>query len=230
MMWSASRDILCSRADIAEHEFDASFGTPGHAANPAIASFNALPLVMARHVDRHPKLLQSFHDLLINHHRAECKDPRDKIFGLLGLVTLEERALLERFFPDYNMSEDHVRIIALAHVVQYNVLDGAPDVTTRSDELFMGLGVRSVAERRRLLRRAQISVFDYIGCSNSGEAELVLELSDMDDACLVDEEDEGDGDFEGPREEVRRRRKKKLGIAAEIILVIAWLYFTAQSV
>jgi hypothetical protein len=181
--------MLCNKANVPE--FDATFGTPGHAAHAAVAaSFIALPLVMGRHVDKHPELLQSLHDLLISHHRAECKDPRDRIFGLLGLVTLEERRFLERFFPDYTMSEDHVRVIALAHVLQYNVLHGAAEVTAKSEELFLGLGITSVAERKRYLRRARMDQFDYVDDWGVGEASRWLTMANEDRGLGFGDDDE----------------------------------------
>jgi hypothetical protein len=133
------QELLCSKLGISQ--YNADFRTPGRAANKYVASFRSLPLVMARHVDKHPDFLQSLYDLLIGYHRAECKEPRDRVFGLLGLVTRDERGMLERFFPDYTMAEDHVRIIALAHVMQYNGLDrvDASKVTPKSNELFLGL-------------------------------------------------------------------------------------------
>ncbi|KAK0631653.1 heterokaryon incompatibility protein-domain-containing protein [Immersiella caudata] len=170
--WNDFQSMLCHRADISQHTYDASFGAPGHPANAAAAAFRALPLVMARHVDKHPEFLQPLHTLLVSHHQAECKDPRDKIFGLLGLVTREERGLLERFFPDYTMSEDHVRVIALAHVLQYNtIMDGSEvSTSTKSEELFLGLGIRSARENRRYLKRAGLEAFDYLGDWGVGEA------------------------------------------------------------
>ncbi|KAM7215271.1 heterokaryon incompatibility domain containing protein [Rhypophila decipiens] len=189
MQWTDFRDILCRRAGVMEADLDDL--VPGPAVTSAITSFAALPLVNERHVDKHPELLQSLHDLLISHHRAECKDPRDKIFGLLGLVTLDERRLLERFFPDYTMSEDHVRVIALAHVLQYNVLNGAPKITTKSNQLFLGLGVRSdVTERRRLLQRASLEKFDYIDDWVPGQASAWLTELDSDNGRLALSESE----------------------------------------
>lgn len=195
LLWADFQILLCNRASISEHTYDANFGRPGHAANRATAAFRALPLVMARHVDKHPKFQQSIHDLLISHHRAECTDPRDKIFGLLGLVPPDERVLLERFFPDYTMTEDHVRTVALAHVLQYNVLGGAARVNVKSDELFIGLGgVWSVAERRRLLQRARIEAFDYVGAWGSGGVSRAL--------AVVDDEEENPGIYDSDDEDV----------------------------
>lgn len=46
----------------------------------------ALPFVIGRHIDGYPDLRQPLYDLLAAHAYAESKDPRDKVFALLGLV------------------------------------------------------------------------------------------------------------------------------------------------
>jgi hypothetical protein len=61
----------------------------------------------------------------------------------------DEQVLLERFFPDYAMSEDDVVLIALAHVRQYDLeYDGVDD-----DTLFKGLGITDSKKRKMLERR-----------------------------------------------------------------------------
>ncbi|KAK4155843.1 heterokaryon incompatibility protein-domain-containing protein [Chaetomidium leptoderma] len=175
MRWDDFRDILYNEAGVSG--YIPEFGAPGHATNSVVASYRALPLVRGRHVDKHPEYLQPFHDLIINHHRSECQDPRDRVFALLGLVTPRERDFLERFFPDYSMSEEHVRIIALAHVMQYPASTSFGEVTPDSDELFLGLGVTSRWERRSLLRRARLEEFDYLGYENTDEALSALTWS-----------------------------------------------------
>jgi hypothetical protein len=222
--WADFQFRLCMVAGISEHMYDASFSTPGHPANQATAAFRALPLVMARHVDKHPEIQQPLYDLLISHYRAECTNTRDKIFGLLGLVTPDERVLLERFFPNYNMSEDHVRIVALAHILQYSIPgEGAAKVDVKSDELFFGLGgPQSVTERRRLLRRARIEAFDYIGAENAGEVSLIL--ADRDGM----EEYVGalDGDDEDVEEMVLVSQSgPRIGSALVFTLVVAFVAF-----
>lgn len=224
LLWADFQLLLSNAANISEHTYDAGFGAPGHPANQATAEFRSLPLVMARHAYKHPKFQQPLHDLLISHHLAECSDPRDKIFGLLGLVTPDERALLERFFPDYTMSEDHVRTIALAHVLQYNVrLDGATEVNVKSDELFIGIGgVRSVAERRRLLRRARIEALDYFGARHV--VEVSRALADLDG------EEEYSGTFDDGDEDVEKmvlvsQSETKIGSVVTFTLVVTFMAF-----
>ena len=79
------------------------------------------------------------------------------MFALLGLVMPDERVLLERFFPDYNMSEDDAVLIALAHVRQYDFeYDGVDD-----DTLFKGLGITDAKKRKMLERR--VVYYDYLG-------------------------------------------------------------------
>jgi hypothetical protein len=174
MNWLDFQSMLCRKARCTQ--FSGNFGNPGNSENHIASSYRALPLVMGRHVDKHPEFLQSLHALLANHYRSQCKDPRDRVFSLMGLVTMEERAFLERFFPDYLMTEDHVRIIALAHVTQlpwYSTLETA---TPDSEELFLGRGVESMEHRRRLLYRA--AQLDYIGLETPGEVKAVLASHD----------------------------------------------------
>ena len=119
-------------------------------------SWAAWPLVTGRHPDRHPELPQPLYELLINHRNSQCKDPRDRVFALLGLMEADERQFLERFFPDYTMSEDDVVIIALSHVRQINL-----EYNGRDDRrLFLGLGVSCERRRKRLAKRAE--KYDYL--------------------------------------------------------------------
>ncbi len=148
MNWLDFKGMLCREAGISEVTADYDGGQT--------ESYSALPLIMARHVDKHPRFLQPLYDLVISHHTSQCKDPRDRIFALLGLIGTEERSLLERFFPDYSMTEDHVLIVALAHLSFQVSLRGSGEVISDSDEgLFLGLGIKSRERRRKLLRRAE---------------------------------------------------------------------------
>jgi hypothetical protein len=173
--WNDFKDILCRIAHVESYreEYDTS-STHG---------FLALPLVMGRHPDKHPEFFQPLDELLISHRRSECKDPRDRIFALLGLVTREEQQMLGRFFPDYTMTEEHVRIIALAHVTQYgplvNRVHHREDTAIVSEELFLGLGVESRVQRKRLLRRAER--IDYIGATPGPSIRYLLESHDMEE-------------------------------------------------
>lgn len=149
--WQNFKDILCREADIDPYR-DAYINDISSADT---SSYGALPLVMGRHPDRHPELLQPLYELLILHRRSKCKDPRDRVFALLGLIPLDDRANLGRFFPDYTLSEENVVIITLAHLLQANNKRIDPD----SEELFPGLGVELKGPRGRLLKRA--ADFDY---------------------------------------------------------------------
>lgn len=147
--------------------------------------YAAIPLVMARHIDRHPEFLQPLRALLVAHHRSMCKDPRDRVFALLGLVTVDERTLLDRFLPDYSLSEEEVLVIALAHLTQASVVeDESPrePVTVESEELFLGLGVPSKERRRQLLQMA--AELDYLGSESLDEVQLQLEHWDETEAAL----------------------------------------------
>lgn len=160
-------------------------------------SYRALPLVMGRHPDKHPEVLQPLYDLLVDHHQSRCKDPRDRVFALLGLISPEERRPLSRFFPDYTLKDDHVLIITLAHLMEISPLI-APQVdyghiTPDSEKLFLGLGVESKARRRRLLRRAKTFYgYGYEGPVSGSLQELAYddgmeEFLDLEDPAELGE-------------------------------------------
>lgn len=119
----------------------------------------AWPLVIGRHRGRHPKYQQSLYKLLISHSGSQCKDPRDRVFALLGLVAQNERRSLERFLPDYTMNEDNVVLIALCHVRFSADRFTYEEVDVK--RLLFALGVDSERRQRRLVRRA--SEYDYLG-------------------------------------------------------------------
>jgi hypothetical protein len=57
---------------------------------PKPDEFVALLLVMGRHIDEHPKILQPLQNLLIRHREPKYKDPRDRIFTTLEIITLSK--------------------------------------------------------------------------------------------------------------------------------------------
>jgi len=122
----------------------------------------ALPLVIERHCDRYPDLYQPLYDLLAGHAYAQSTDPRDKVFALLGLLPLEERALLGRNFPDYTLSEEQVNVVTLAHLKFF-----AGD--RPCEPIFRALHIDETGEICRLLRI--VESLDYIGTENPAEAE-----------------------------------------------------------
>jgi hypothetical protein len=160
------------------------------AGNATADSYAALALVAGRHPDKHPEYLRPLHELLVEHHRSKSKDPRDRVFALLGLIPHDERRFLQRFFPDYSLSEEHVATIALGHVLFFN--HGPELVTADSDALFLGLGIDHGASRRRLLKRAED--FDYIGCD--GLRDFLAQMQFVDDERYGTESMDGDGEAE----------------------------------
>lgn len=146
------------------------------AGNTIADSCAALPLLAGRHPDKHPELLRPLHELLVEHHRSKSRDPRDRVFALLGLVRHDERAHLQKFFPEYSLSEEHVATITLAHVLFFH--PSPESITVDSDGLFLGLGIQCQSSRRRLLIGAQD--FDYIGCDRIGEFLAHMALTDFD--------------------------------------------------
>ncbi|KAH8623590.1 hypothetical protein IG631_22069 [Alternaria alternata] len=171
MNWLDFKETLGSRAGVPEHIHQASMPKDFDS-----RPWRAFPLITGRHPDRHPEMHLPLSQLLINHSTSECKDPRDRVFALLGLVMPDERVLLERFFPDYDMSEDDVVLIALAHVRQYDFeYDGVDD-----DTLFKGLGITDAKKRKMLERR--VAYYDYLG----DEAPSHYRFFDNDDAAEME--------------------------------------------
>ena len=154
MDWLNFRSILGTQTDV--HDY---FEEHVYYAHSSSGSWTAWPLVTGRHPDKHPEMQQSLYRLLITHEKSQCKNPRDRVFALLGLVTAEERGLLERFLPNYNMAEDDVVLIALCHVrLNVDVHERGPIEVKR---LLLALGVYSEVRQRRLVRRTD--KFDYLG-------------------------------------------------------------------
>ena len=113
----------------------------------------AWPLVAGRSLRR---VTLPLHELVLRHGTSHCNDPKDRVFALLGLVHEDERHQLERFFPDYTISHDHVVIIALSHI---RLTD--PDLYAQKlEKLLLGLGVVSKSRRDKLASRVQD--FDYL--------------------------------------------------------------------
>ncbi|KAJ4296384.1 hypothetical protein N0V90_006429 [Kalmusia sp. IMI 367209] len=139
--------------DLLGHQTEgASYLEPGFDyARHESGSWAAWPLIVGRHTTLYPHMQQSLYELLISHSNAQCKDPRDKVFALLGLVKPSERDSLGRSFPDYTLGEDDVVIIALSHIRQFDLeYDGHDD-----ERLFLGLGVDCEERRKRLAKRAR---------------------------------------------------------------------------
>ena len=66
-----------------------------------------------------------------------------------------ERGLLERFFLDYNMSENNVVLITLAQVRQYNFKYNS----VNNNILFKGLGIIDI-KKKKIFKRG-IIIYKY---------------------------------------------------------------------
>ncbi|KAH6880736.1 heterokaryon incompatibility protein-domain-containing protein [Thelonectria olida] len=187
MDWMDFQELLCRNARIEQ------FGDEhlGVLPDGKAATFAAVPLTLGRHVDKHPEFLQPLANLLVTHHRSQCKDPRDRVFSLLGLVETDERALLNRFFPDYTLEENVVWIITLAHLMQYGSLENPElkDLTPNSEDIFRGLGIGSKIQRKKLL--GQVDMIDYLGEWRPGELPQIIESHIRDLQLRVNEDEVG---------------------------------------
>lgn len=118
-----------------------------------IRKWPALAINVGRHVDRMPDSYQPLYDLLIRHANAQSKDPRDKVFALLGLVLREEQFFLLKSFPNYNLSMEQVNAVTLSHAQFFG--RGQP-----LEPIFTALRIPEGRDRRRLLQI--LSRMDYI--------------------------------------------------------------------
>jgi hypothetical protein len=150
--WADFKDLLGNQTGTAYY-LQANFDHSKHESG----TWAAWPLVKGRHPDKHPEFQQTLYELLINHGKSECKDPRDRVFALLGLVTHDERVWLDQFFPDYTMDEDDVFIVALAHIRQMNFeVDNS-----NYRHILSCLAVDCESRQKRILKRA--AEFDCLG-------------------------------------------------------------------
>lgn len=76
----------------------------------------ALPFLLNRdeHAVHYPS--HSLHDLLLEYRHTVCLDPRDRVFALLGLLSVEERQQLSQFFPDYALDHHGVGERTMEHL------------------------------------------------------------------------------------------------------------------
>lgn len=115
-------------------------------------TFSAAPILWARTTEcwSNGALLNfkyRLHTLLILYRHAKCKDRRDRVFALLGLLRRKERQALERFFPDYSLDGDQVVVIALAHLMYFGYRADSAD-------LWKAFGLSTNQEMKKLLARA----------------------------------------------------------------------------
>jgi hypothetical protein len=223
MDWLDFQEMLAREAGI-EQFYDANADVPQ---GDRTRAFAALPLVMGRHLDKHPEYLQPLCDLLIDHHKSNCKDPRDRVFALLGLIPTDERQVLSFYFPNYSMTEDHVRIITLAHLTQFpaesRMQRSGVIITPDSEELFLGLGIESKPKRRKLLRRAK--KVDYLAGISSQQMVNLLAFDD-----LLEEDEGQDADERQEMDETERPRSStKLWLTVSVISALFVIWFTAKK-
>ncbi|KAI3336642.1 hypothetical protein HD806DRAFT_474336 [Xylariaceae sp. AK1471] len=157
--WEGFRDVLFWEGNLGPiNDVQESLLSPAEEKLGSL-TYGALPLLLGRGPEHGLLRERPLHALLVHHRHSQCKDARDRVFAFLGLLALAERAMLEKFFPNYALSEDRVVIIALAHVRDVNLVN----VTVESEELFCGLGVESKVRRRRLLWAAgRFFPLDYV--------------------------------------------------------------------
>ncbi|KAI0448661.1 hypothetical protein F5B21DRAFT_496803 [Xylaria acuta] len=165
--WEHFREAISTEANVDLYTFPQDSRTT---ATLDSRKHGALPLLLARPPGEDFLPHRPLDELIIHHRHSRCKDPRDRVFALLGLLPEWERKSLERFFPDYSLSDDHVIVITLAHLQQMNGVR----VTIGSQKLFQGLGVESKKRQTRLISAAaNFSYFGYDVASTVASAEAL---------------------------------------------------------
>ncbi|KAH7374907.1 heterokaryon incompatibility protein-domain-containing protein [Plectosphaerella cucumerina] len=168
MHWQQFQTLLCTTGDIDQYPSD------DRDSDWATHHYDATPLIMGRHPDKHPETHQPLETLLVRHSNSLCQDPRDRIFALLGLIDPFEKRLLERFFPNYTLSEEEVLILTVSYLTQSSAgFEG--HLTADSDDLFLALKVKSKAKREEILRKAR--TIDFPGTESVEEARRQMDLS-----------------------------------------------------
>ena len=122
-----------------------------------IRKWSALPMNVGRHIDRMPELYQPLYDLLVRHANAQSKDPRDRVFAMLGLIPREEHSFLLRSSPDYNLSMEQVNAVTLSHAQTFSA--GRP-----LEPIFRALRIPEGIGKRRMLHI--LGRMDYIGADD----------------------------------------------------------------
>lgn len=233
MKWYDFQELLCRQAGV--QQFGDVYSTNSIPSKSKTREYRASPLVMARHPDKYPEMLQTLSDLIIDHQGAMCKDPRDRIFALLGLLRKDERAALARFFPDYAMPMDHVLVITLAHLNQMSWFENSRydtgKITPRSDQVFRGLGVESRAQRKKLLRRAER--FDYLdrdvtGAWISQELAFQDQLEQHQTLDAEEEEDEDEDDIGEARHLSVRARQTFVWLGLLVVAAGGAVFFSGR--
>ena len=95
----------------------------------------------------------SLRDLLLEYHQTSCRDPRDRVFALLGLLSNEERLLIDPLFPDYSLSHTEVVTKTMVHLggVRLKKESGQTLPTEDCREMLEALGFKNMWRARELL-------------------------------------------------------------------------------
>jgi Heterokaryon incompatibility protein (HET) len=122
-----------------------------------------LALVLERQPVTPVPVKRPYYDLLVAHRDAKCLDRRDMLFSLLSLICPEERILLERSFPDYDVEFMTVAFVVLAHL---RVFAGDRPL----HPVIQALDLKNELEDRGILLLFHLlPSFDYIHSTDPGD-------------------------------------------------------------
>lgn len=92
--------------------------------------------------------LPSLESWLIFTRHSSCSNPKDRIFALLNLLSPAESAILNVFFPDYDLSLERIQLITLAFLEQEGISKIGPSEHVKYCELLQ-IRSRDLAEEMK---------------------------------------------------------------------------------
>ena len=125
--------------------------------------WNALTVLLGRH----NRLLtnNSLYALLVRHANAQCEDVRDKLFGLLGLLSDNDREWLPKWFPDYSLSNQQIILVIFAYL---NAFANDKPISKILDSL----GLHNAKTIGRVLRAVEQLPLHFFGSGCSKEEQI----------------------------------------------------------
>lgn len=115
----------------------------------------ALPFLINKDEDLVHYPSHSLQDLLLAYRHTNCHDPRDRVFALIGLLSNEERLLIDPVFPNYSLSHNDVVARTLEHLgglrLKKHMREKQLVVTDDCRELLDALGFKNMRRAKELL-------------------------------------------------------------------------------
>ena len=118
-----------------------------------VSDAGALPFLINKDEDVVHYPSHSLQDLMLAYRHTGCQDPRDRVFAMLGLLSEEERGLIDPWFPDYSLSHNDDVAKTMEHLggVQLKKSSGQMVVTDHCRKMLDALGFKNMRRATELL-------------------------------------------------------------------------------